>query len=188
MSRMKERIMGLIDRVLHPDGNPRSVGVYSTHEKCLDAINYLKNKGFSRLVIYSPIPSHEIEEALGKGAAVIKWFTLAGGISGGAGGFLLAALTSLEWGIHTGGKPIISVPPFLIITFECTILFGALATLLGFLHASRIPQPKLSKVYMEEFGEDRFGVGIVCGDSEVEEAEMALRDSGADEVRRASHA
>ncbi len=48
-------------------------------------------------------------------------------------------LTSLSWPLIVGGKPIVSLPPFLIIAFALTILFGALSTFLGFLLLSRLP-------------------------------------------------
>jgi hypothetical protein len=41
-----------------------------------------------------------------------------------------------------GGKPIVSIPAFVIIAFELTILFGALATLTGFLILAGLPSPK----------------------------------------------
>ncbi|MGZ8432659.1 MAG: quinol:electron acceptor oxidoreductase subunit ActD, partial [Candidatus Deferrimicrobiaceae bacterium] len=48
-------------------------------------------------------------------------------------------LTTLSWPLIVGGKPIVSVPPFLIIAFALTILFGALSTFAGFLLLSRLP-------------------------------------------------
>jgi hypothetical protein len=46
----------------------------------------------------------------------------------------------LSWPIPVGGKPIVSLSAFVIIAFELTILFGALATFAGFLFASRLPR------------------------------------------------
>ena len=39
----------------------------------------------------------------------------------------------------TGGKPLISIPPFVIIGFALTILLGALASFAGFLFLARVP-------------------------------------------------
>jgi len=175
---------GLLERILHPEGRPRVVGVYPSVEACLQAIRQANAAGFTKLVAHSPIPSREIEEAMQKRPGVIRYFTLVGGIIGGAGGFTLATLASFLWNQNTGGKPIVSVPPFLIITFECTILLAGISTLLGFLLSSRLPQPRLSPAYRERFGEDSFGVGVVCAEAEAGKAEQALRQAGAEEVFR----
>jgi hypothetical protein len=45
----------------------------------------------------------------------------------------------LSWPLIVGGKPIVSIPPFIIIAFALTILFGSLSTFLGFLILSRLP-------------------------------------------------
>ncbi|HEY4717136.1 MAG TPA: quinol:electron acceptor oxidoreductase subunit ActD, partial [bacterium] len=47
--------------------------------------------------------------------------------------------TTLSWKINVGGKPVVSIPAFVIIAFELTILFGALATFFGFLLFSKLP-------------------------------------------------
>jgi hypothetical protein len=175
---------GRLDRIFHPEGHPRVVGVFTSLEACLQAIRRAKAAGFERLVVHSPIPSREIEEAMPKGPGVIRHFTLIGGILGGAGGFTLATLVSFLWNHNTGGKPIVSVPPFLIITFECAILLAGISTLLGFLLSARLPQPALSQAYRDRFGEDRFGVGVVCAEAEAGKAEQVLRQAGAEEVFR----
>jgi hypothetical protein len=184
MSGSPGRLRQLWDRALHPGGEPAVVGSYASLEQCLQAVRGLRQAGLDRLQVYSPVPAHELEEALEPGPGVIRYFTLLGGILGGGGGFLLASWTSLQGGLITGGKPMISVPPFLVITFECAILVAGLFTLLGFLLSSRLPQPFLSPSYRERFGEDRFGVGVICGEFELRQAEETLKQAGAEEVFR----
>lgn len=175
----------VIDMILRPDGRPGVAGVYGTESECVLAIEKLYGAGFKRLVVHSPVPSHAIEEATDKGPSIIRFFTLTGGVLGGTLGFLLASLTSLKWNLVVSGKPIVSVPPFLIITFECIILLGAIFTMAGFILSTRLPQLRLSEVYRESFGDDMFGVGIVCDENDLPKAEGALHDSGALEVYRA---
>lgn len=178
--------IGIVDRIMRPEGHPRAAGLFSSLPECLGAIEKIRRAGFERLIVHSPLPSHEIEEAMGKGQSMVRWFTLIGAVLGGAGGFALTAWTSLQWDLVVSGKPIISAPPFLIITFECTILGGAIATLTGFLHSARIPQPLLSEVYRDRFGQDVFGIGVVCEEGEVERAMRALFEAGALEVYHAA--
>jgi len=183
MNRLVEKIKLLIDWVFNPEGHPRVMGVFPNEEVCIKAILKLRTEGYKRLIVHSPAPSHHLEAAIGKGPSIVRYFTLVGGILGAAGGFSLASWTSVQWDLVVSGKPIISVPPYLIITFECTILLGAIFTLVGFLHSSRLPRPDLGKLYQGAFGDDKFGIGIVCDENEIKEAEKALVAAGAEEVR-----
>src|SRR2546426_8785172 len=58
-------------------------------------------------------------------------FTLIGGIAGCAVGAWLTLYMSYDWPLVLGGKPVGSIPPYVVIMFEMTVLFGALSTILG---------------------------------------------------------
>jgi hypothetical protein len=132
----------------------------------------------------SPIPLHGVEEVLGPKKSVIRRFTLFGGIFGGLAGFALAAGTAVLYLHPTGGRPIITIPPFLIITYEMTILCGILATVLGFLISARFPAIR-ERIYVPETAVDKFAVTVLCdSDALFDRAETILRDSGADDVRK----
>jgi hypothetical protein len=96
----------------------------------------------AKIQITTPFPVHEALELLKTPVSPLKYFTFTGAFAGFLGGFALTIWTNLEWPIITGGKPIIALPPFLVIAFELTILLGAIASLLGFLHLTRLPAPK----------------------------------------------
>ena len=98
-------------------------------------------------------------------------------------GFVLAAGTAVLYLHPTGGRPIITIPPFLIITYELTILCGILATVLGFLVSARFPAIR-ERIYVPEAAVDKFAVTVVCDDAErFRRAEAILRDAGAEEIR-----
>ena len=67
-------------------------------------------------------------------------------------GFAFTIYTVREWPqLITGGKPMVSLPPFTIIAFELTILFGAVVSFLGYLLLSG--QPDLKNILdPEEYG------------------------------------
>ena len=94
------------------------------------------------ITVISPFPVSEIDKILDSAPSNIKLFTLSGSIIGLITGFAFTIYTVLSWPIITGGKPIISIPAFIIIAFELTILFGALATLLGFFVFTGLPSIK----------------------------------------------
>ncbi len=106
------------------------------HLDCLvDAIAEIKHAGHTDITVTAPLPRHDIEELLYEGKpSPVRWFTLTGAIFGGTSGFTLASLTHLNWPmIIPAGKPLVSIPAFIVITFEATVLFGCLFTLIGML-------------------------------------------------------
>jgi hypothetical protein len=161
-----------------------ALGLFHEPEGALEAAGKLKSAGFARPELMSPIPLEGVEEVLGEKKSIIKRFTLFGAIFGGFSGFLLAAGTAVLFVHPTGGRPIITFPPFLIITYEMTILFGILATVLGFLISARLPAIK-ERLYVPETAVDQFAVTVACdSDEQFGQAAAILLEAGADEVRQ----
>jgi hypothetical protein len=133
---------------------------YDYLDSTLDVIRALRSEGFEEITAFSPYPEHAIEKALGYGASPVRLFTLVGGLTGAATGFAFTIFTSMDWPLVTGGKPIVSIPAYVIISFELTILFGVLATVIGVFWNMRIPDLKADVVYDPEFGAGRYGVYV----------------------------
>ncbi|MEX2124711.1 MAG: DUF3341 domain-containing protein [Woeseia sp.] len=160
-----------------------ALGLFRDPGSALDAAGRLKSAGFSRPELISPIPLHGVEQVLGPKKSVIRRFTFFGGVFGALSGFALAAGTAVLYLHPTGGRPIITFPPFLIITYEMTILCGILATVLGFLISARFPAIR-ERVYVPEVAVDRFAVTVSCdGEERLGRAESILREAGAESVR-----
>jgi hypothetical protein len=132
------------------------------------------------------VPVEEIEEEIEKVRPLsnVRLFTLAGALTGTATGFFLTIWSSLKWELITGGKDPVSFPPFVIIAFELTILFGGLATLVALLLLGKLPKTKPSATYDPRFTVDRFGVAVACPPETVEQVRSLLTGAGAEEVRR----
>src|SRR5688572_21683957 len=118
------------------------LGSYDYLDSTVDAIKALREDGFEEITAFSPYPEHDIEKALGYGASPVRIFTFFGGLTGAATGFAFTVFTAMDWPLVTGGKPIVSIPTYVIIAFELTILFGVLATVIGVLWNMRIPNLK----------------------------------------------
>jgi len=162
------------------------VGVFAHVDTTVRAIHALRARGASSFTVYTPMPVDEITEAL-EGHPLpwspVRFFTLAGGITGTAGGFALTIWSHLKWGLVTGGKPIVSIPPFVIIAFELTILLGGLATLLAVFLTGRIPLFRRSPGYDPRFSSDHFGIAVECPPAQAAEVRGLLQAAGAVEVR-----
>ena len=129
-------------------------------------------------------PDHTLEQLLGaRRVSPVRLFTLIGALLGCAAGFALPAYTVSAWPLVTGGKPLLSIPPSVVIAFELTILFGAIFGMLGFLLLARLPRLARAPLADPRFSNNCFGVEITCGESQAAAARALLADAGAIEVR-----
>lgn len=115
--------------------------IFEEKEKFLERLRGLVQEGVpgERIRVITPFGVPEVEEILPRGRSKVRFFALLGAAGGTFTGFAFTILTSLSWPLIVGGKPIVSIPPFIIIAFALTILFGALSTFAGFLLLSRLP-------------------------------------------------
>ncbi len=168
------------------------VGLFGDPESALAAAGSIQTADLGTPELMSPVPMEGVEEVLGEKKSVIKRFSLFGAIFGGVSGFLLAAITAVLYAHPTGGRPIITFPPYLIITYELTILFGIVFTVIGFFVSARLPnglwtawwKQDENRPYVPEAAVDKFAVSVSCASNEnVQQAETILRTAGAEEVR-----
>jgi hypothetical protein len=160
-----------------------TLGVYDGVDAAARSIERLRAAGIKRITVFSPVPSHELEHALHPSESPVRLFTLVGGLTGAATGFAFPTWTSLDWPLITGGKPIISMPAWVITAFELTILFGALSTVAGLFISARLPQRRLLQIYDPSFSSDRFGVLVMPPSGREDEVRTIMRESGAAEIR-----
>jgi hypothetical protein len=130
-----------------------------------------------------PVPFPEVLDALGGPPSRIGRASLGGALAGAAGGALLTAATSLAWPLATGGKAILSVPPFAIVVFELSVLLAAVATLaalvVGCLRGGAAPGLGAAaalagdRIAVVAAGDARVAVGIVLAHGAVEVRHVA---------------
>lgn len=147
----------------------------------LKAVHQVKDAGYE-FKTYSPVPVLEASYAADPSRSEVRKFTTTGALTGITFGFGLAILCALDWPIRVSAKDIVSVPAFVPIGYECTILFGGIATLLGVLHFGRLPNIFRKVGYDPRFSGDKFGVVVSCGTNEIEEVSGRLKNCGAEEV------
>jgi hypothetical protein len=151
-------------------------------DAAVDAIRALRARGHRNLVVYSAAPNHEIEEALDQPVSSVRLFTLVGGLTGCAAGFGMTIWMSLDWPVLVGGKTIASIPPYVVIAFELTILLGALSTLTAVALLS-VLMGKRGIAYDPKYSDDQIGVFVPAGSDQLAPVEQLLRSAGAVEVR-----
>lgn len=161
---------------------------YDYLDSTVDAIEGLRKAGFKTLKAYAPYPEHHIEAALGYGQSPVRVFTLVGALTGTATGFAFTTWTSMDWPLVVGGKPIVSIPAYVIIAFEMTVLFGALATVIGLFILSKLPDFKPPVIYDPEFSNGRYGVYVEAPAERAEEARRILNAQEPAELREGTEA
>ena len=157
------------------------VGTFAEEERCVHAVEALRRDGIA-VRVFSPIPSEHLLHAIGRGLSPVRAGVLMGGISGVLTGLAVTVGTSWEWNLVVGGKPVVSLPPFIIIMFELMILFGGLSAALSFFLFAGLPQLDPIPGYSERFGADRFGIVVACDEADSVKVETLMREAGAEDV------
>jgi len=126
----------------------------------------------------------EVAHATGSPVAAVA---LIGGIAGVLSGALLTVGTVGEWpGLIVGGKPLISVPPFLVITFELSILLASIAGVWSFLAAARRARRTAGAACDESTSDNRLSLLFESGAVRTGRVDDLLRRIGASAWQRVS--
>jgi hypothetical protein len=114
---------------------------FDSREPFLAKLRELLDAGVPRedLRVRTPYHVPEAEALLYRRPGRLRYFPLFGGLAGFGGGMTLTIYSVLSWPIIVGGKPIVSVPPFLLISYLLVILFGSLSAFAGFLLLAHLP-------------------------------------------------
>lgn len=161
---------------------PGVLASFAHVDAAVDAIRALRARGHRNLVVYTAAGNHEIEEALDHSVSPVRLFTLIGGLTGCAAGFGMTIWMSLDWPLLVGGKTIASIPPYVVIAFELTILLGALSTVTGVALLS-VLMGKRGIAYDPRYSDDQIGIFVPAGGDQLRPVEQLLKTAGAVEVR-----
>jgi hypothetical protein len=182
--------MDIIEKLISA-ARPRSkrgvAGIWEDEHKLVEAARKVRLSGYKKFEAITPFPIHGIDEAMDIPFSWIPWVTLVFCLLGCAfGTWFTWWVSTTSWPVNIGGKPMWSLPAFVPIMFECTILFGALASVGTLLAVCGLPQvdPPVIDITLSSH---RFGLFIPEDDTGYNQAnvEKMLRDLGAVEVKRA---
>jgi Alternative complex III, ActD subunit len=164
------------------------VASFRSDEECAEAIELLHREHIRDFRAFSPIMSEPIMEASRAAheasKSYVRFWVLFGGITGVLTAIAVTIGTSWEWNLNVGGRPIASIPPYIIIMFELMILIGGLSGVTGFFFHSRMPAFEPDPAYRTKFGADRFGLVLRCDDDQAAKLDSLLREAGAEEIVR----
>ena len=165
--------------------NQSILGIFKDPETTADAVDALKGEGFGPehydVLTGMPYPEGTFGEPHPR-HRVYVW-PLIGAACGFSIGLLLTTATQLSYPMVTGGKPLVSIPPMLIVMYEGTMLGAILFTVLGVIFESRLPRPMGLGLYDTRITEGYIGLLVDCPEERVPVAERALRGAGAEDVK-----
>ncbi len=154
-----------------PEDAPRLValmGEYADVDGVMLAARRVRDEGYTIWDVHSPFPIHGIDKAMGIRATILPWIVLGAGLTGMITGLGLTIWTmSVDYPYLISGKPLNSLPAWIPIVFELTILLGALAAVFGMLMLNKLPMlynPLLNHDRFRRVTDDRFFLVIDCRD------------------------
>ena len=109
-------------------------------------------------------------------------FPFIGALLGFSMAMLITAGTQLSWPLITGGKPILSLPPMVIIAYEGTLLGAVLFTIVGVLFESRLPRVGLG-LYDDRITEGYIGLLLNVTEDNDFAIKKLLQKHGAQELK-----
>src|SRR3984957_13314290 len=125
---------------------------FETPGQLVAAARRVREAGFRKFDAYTPYPIHELDEAMDLHDNRVSLFTLIGGLIGCATGFGLCSwVQAVALPLNIGGRPLISAPMYIPVTFELTILFGGLTAAISMILMNGLPSP-----YHPVFNVERF--------------------------------
>ncbi|MHB8872922.1 MAG: DUF3341 domain-containing protein [Myxococcaceae bacterium] len=160
------------------------VGYFETEESILGATRAARDAGLAVHDVYTPYAVHGMEEALGLRASRLPWVCFVAGAAGLAMALGLQYYTSVvSWPLNVGGKPFNSLPAFIPVTFEVTVLVAGLVSVAAFFLRSWV-LPGVPALALPRVTNDRFALALSTAEAgfDVEGAQTLLRRLGAVET------
>jgi hypothetical protein len=161
-------------------------GIFLTEKLILNAAAKVRESGFVKFDAITPYPVHGMEEACGIKRSWLPYVTFGAGIFGLLAALSLVYYTSvIDWPINVGGKPMFSLPAFIPIMFELTVLFAALCSVGALFYVCGMPKVD-PPVIDKDLTCHKFAIFIPENDVgyNQENIQKMLQDLGADEVKK----
>jgi len=118
------------------------VAEFADAHDVLNAAHKAREAGYTVMEAYSPVPVHGLDEALGRKRSKLPWIVFCAGMTGCIGGFMMQVwMAHIDYPWNVGGRPTLSWPAFIPVTFELTILCSAFAAVFGMFGLNGLPRP-----------------------------------------------
>ncbi|MCC7401462.1 MAG: DUF3341 domain-containing protein [Chitinophagaceae bacterium] len=160
-------------------------GCFDDEAVLFPAVKQVRRKGYKIHDIFTPFPIHGLDKAMGLRDTSLHVAGFIYGITGTATalGFITWALT-YDWPINFGGKPFFSLPAWIPITFELTVLFSAVGMVWTFCWLCQLAPFVKKDHFNPRSTDDLFVMALECTDKTSEAESISfLQSLGAKDVQ-----
>ncbi len=161
-------------------------GLYDDEEILIDAVKKAKADHLDIMDVYTPFPVHGLDHAMEMEESRLHIAGFVYGAIGTLTAFLFMTwVFTRDWPIIFGGKPYWSVPAFIPITFELTVLFSAIGMTVSFFTVCGMAPGRTNPTLDDRITDDKFCIAFDAagaGDDERARLRSFLSGTGASEV------
>jgi len=162
------------------------VGVFDDEDVLLDAVKAVRSKGVKIHEVYSPFPVHGLDEALGYKRSRLPIAAFLFGMTGTTLALVMQIwMLGFDWPMIIGGKNYTSLPPFIPVTFELTVLLAALGMVATFMIVSDMKPYGWPRQFDVRSTDDKHVMAIdldINSGTSQDSLSSLLKTSGASEV------
>lgn len=152
-----------------------AVACYDTEDTLFPAVDKVRHSGYKLHDVYTPFPVHGLDVAMGLKETDLHVAGFIFGLTGTstAVGFMSWIFTS-DWPINFGGKPNWSLPAFMPIVFELTVLFAAVGMVLTYCYLNQIMPGVKKHIFHPRQTDDYFVVVLELNEHSSEQEALAF--------------
>jgi hypothetical protein len=115
------------------------VGNFYDEQVLFPAVKAVRKAGHKIHDVYTPFPMHGLDTAMGLRDTSLHTAGFIYGITGTTTAFSFITWTlTTDWPLNIGGKPFFSLPAWIPIMFELTVLFSAVGMVLTFCYLCQL--------------------------------------------------
>lgn len=162
------------------------VGIFDNEDILLEGVEKIRGSGVKIHEVYSPFPVHGLDEVLGYKRSRLPIAAFLFGMTGTALALTMQIwMLGYDWPMIIGGKNYASLPPFIPVTFELTVLLGALGMVATFMIVSDMKPYKWPRQFDLRSTDDKhvmaIDLALNAGKSK-DEIKRILKEAGASEA------
>ena len=162
-------------------------GLYDDEEDLLAAVKEAKANHLDIMDVFSPFPVHGLDPILGLSESRLHQAGFIYGMIGTLTAFLFMTwVFTRDWPIIFGGKPYWSVPSFIPITFEVTVLFASIGMVVTYYAVNGQGPGVENPILDDRITDDKFCIAFDADhstDEEISTYREFLKSTGASEIR-----
>lgn len=138
-----------------------AIACYDDEATLFPAVKKVRHSGYKLHDVYTPFAVHGLDQELGLKETDLHIAGFIFGILGTATalGFMTWIFTT-DWPTNYGGKPYFSLPAFIPITFELTVLFSAVGMTLTYCYLNQIMPGVKKHLFHPRQTDDYFVIAI----------------------------